>query len=93
MAGKVENKRLEDDMTMRTITCFWRSDKLNFPYNNCIKGMVFCRHECHLVKLRMYCHPRWPAFEHSRLQRPRSFWSAEPVQRHSGLNGFVDTID
>ena len=27
------------------------------------QGMVFLRHKCHLVKLRMCCHSRWPALE------------------------------
>ena len=60
-------------------------DKWNFPYNNCIKGMVFWRHEFHLVKLCMYCHPRWPAalLLVSR-PRPRTF-RFERLCRHNRL--------
>ena len=47
MAGKVENKKLEDDMTMRTITCF--GDLISYVFSANVSNLKRIRK--HLVQL------------------------------------------
>ena len=68
-------------------SCFFRSRKL------------VCRFPYFFKNSRINPYPSDIPRDHSRPQRPRSFWPAPriatsgQVQRHSGLNGFVNTID
>ena len=47
--------------------CLWYSNStlnvflnaIAYQWSRCIKGMVFWRHKCHLVRLHLCCQPRW----------------------------------